>query len=101
MWRSLEGSNPPELDAEMYGWVKDSKLKTLQPVLLPANVELAPETVMRMIRCGWKSDTPAERLLAAAQGLVLNVQYSVGVMQQVAARILLSILIQLDNVIYL
>ena len=27
VWRSLEDSNPPELDAEMYGWVKDSKMK--------------------------------------------------------------------------
>ena len=49
MWRSLEDSNLPELDVEMYGWMKDSKLKTLQPVLLPINVELAPETLMRMI----------------------------------------------------
>ena len=26
VWRSLEDSNPPELDAEMYVWLKDSKL---------------------------------------------------------------------------
>ena len=39
-----------------YGWLKDLKLKTLQPVPLPANVELAPETIMRMIRCACKSD---------------------------------------------
>ena len=72
MWRSLEDSSLPELDVEMYGWVKDSKLKTLQPVLLPINVELAPETVMRMIKCGCKSANPCRTLSCSCKRDGLN-----------------------------
>ena len=68
LWRSLEDSNLPELDVEIYGWVKNSELKTLQPVLLPINVELAPETVMRMIRCGCKSEIPCRTLSCSCKG---------------------------------
>ena len=75
MWRSLEDSNLPELDVEMYGWVKDSKLKTLQPVLLPINVKLAPESVMRMIRCGCKSENPCRTLSCSCKkgGLICTI----------------------------
>ena len=72
VWRSLEDSSLPELDVEKYGWVKDSKLKTLQPVLLPTNVELAPETVMRLIRCGCKSVNPCRTLSCSCKRDGLN-----------------------------
>ena len=72
MWRSLEDSSLPELHVEKYGWVKDSKLKTLQPVLIPTNVELAPETVMRLIRCGCKSVNPCRTLSCSCKRDGLN-----------------------------
>lgn len=58
VWRSLDDNNPPELDPEMYGWTKDTTMKTLQPTSLPVNTALAPESIMRLIRCWCKSVTP-------------------------------------------
>jgi len=31
LWRSLENNDPPELDTELFGWMEDTKRKTLQP----------------------------------------------------------------------
>ena len=58
VWQSLEAQNPPELDSTEYGWVKDDQNKPLQPVTLPDEVELAPEMVLRLIKCGCHSTTP-------------------------------------------
>jgi len=58
VWRSLEAQNPPELDSTEYGWVKDDQNKSLQPVTLPDEVQLAPEMVLRLIKCGCHSTTP-------------------------------------------
>ena len=58
VWRSLENNNPPELKPELYGWTKDTALKTLKPTSLPVNTDLAPEFLLRLIRCGCKSATP-------------------------------------------
>ena len=43
---------------KLFGWTKDEKRKTLQPTNLPDNIELAPEYIMRLIKCGCKSATP-------------------------------------------
>ena len=53
-----EAQNPPELDSTEYGWVKDDQNKSLQPVTLPDEVELVPEMVLRLIKCGCHSTTP-------------------------------------------
>ena len=57
-WQSLEAQNPPELDSTEYGWVNDDQNKSLQPVTLPDEVELVPEMVLRLIKCGCHSNTP-------------------------------------------
>ena len=58
VWQSLEAQNPPELNSTEYGWVKDDQNKSLQPVTLPDEVELVPEMVLRLIKCGYHSTTP-------------------------------------------
>ena len=58
VWQSLEAQNPPELDSTEYGWVNDDQNKSLQPVTLPDEVELVPEMVLRLIKCGCHSTTP-------------------------------------------
>ena len=52
VWQSQEAQNPPELDSTEYGWVKNYQDKCLQPVTLPDEVELVPEMVLRLIKCG-------------------------------------------------
>ena len=58
VWLSLEAQNPPELDAMEYGWVNDDQNKSLQPVTLPDEAELAPEMVLHLIKCGCHTATP-------------------------------------------
>jgi len=58
VWRSLEDNNPPHIDPELFGWTKDTKRKVLRPTSVPVTVELAPEYIMHLIKCGCKSDTP-------------------------------------------
>ena len=58
VWQSLEAQNPPELDSTEYGWVNDDQNKSLQPVILPDEVELVPWMVLRLIKCGCHSTTP-------------------------------------------
>ena len=58
LWQSLEAQNPPELGSTEYGWVNDDQNKSLHPVTLPDEVELVPEVVLRLIKCGCHSTTP-------------------------------------------
>ena len=53
--RSAEST---ELDSTEYGWVKDEQNKSIKPVTLPSELELAPEMVLRLIKCGCHSTTP-------------------------------------------
>jgi len=58
VWQSPETQNPPELDSTECDWVKDDQNKSLQPVTLPDEVELVPEMVPRLIKCGCHSTIP-------------------------------------------
>ena len=55
VWQSLEAQNPPNW---IHGWVKDEQNKSIKPVTLPSELELAPEMVLRLIKCGCHSTTP-------------------------------------------
>ena len=46
VWRSLEPENPPQLETAEFGWLQDDQNKSLQPVTLPDEVEIAPEMVL-------------------------------------------------------
>ena len=61
-WQSLEAQNPSELDSTEYGWVNDDQNKSLQLVPLPDEVELVPEMVLRLIKCGCHSTTPCSSI---------------------------------------
>ena len=41
-----------------YGWVKDDQNKSLQPVTIHDEIELVPDMVLRLIKCGCHSTTP-------------------------------------------
>ncbi|KAG0723713.1 hypothetical protein GWK47_042084 [Chionoecetes opilio] len=58
IWRAVKDADPPELDVEKYGWKKDETNRSLVPTTVPDTVSLAPDAVLRLIRCGCESDTP-------------------------------------------
>ena len=58
IWRSAKEEDSPELDAEKYGWKKDDVNRLLVPTTIPEAVNLAPDSVLKLIRCGCQSGTP-------------------------------------------
>ena len=57
IWRSAKEEDPPELDVEKYGWKKDDVNRSLVPTTIPEAVNLAPDSVLKLIRCGCQSGT--------------------------------------------
>lgn len=58
LWRNLNSNLPPALNPEEFGWKKDTCNRTLIPIHLPENAKLVPDYILKMIRCGCKSETP-------------------------------------------
>jgi hypothetical protein len=54
VWKSVKDSNPPNVEVENFGWMKDCAGKCLDPVTLPPDVKLAPDFVMQLIKCNCK-----------------------------------------------
>ena len=54
-WRSAKEEDPPELDVEKYGWIKDDVNGSLAPTTITEAVNLAPDSVLKLIRCGCQS----------------------------------------------
>jgi len=52
IWKSAMDQSPPQLNPLKYGWFRDDTRKSLEPVMLPDNVTIAPDSVLQMIRCG-------------------------------------------------
>ena len=51
-------SKPPEVDPTCYGWKKDLPNKILLPVGIPEGILPAPESILKMVKCGCSSNTP-------------------------------------------
>ena len=54
--------DPPELNPVDYGWEKIEATKSLNPVMLPKNVKLAPPEVLQLIKCSCGSESPCGTL---------------------------------------
>ena len=61
-WKHAVDTNPPDLDAVDCGWTKDVTTKTLVPVMLPKNVQFAPEDVLKLIKFSCESQSPCGSL---------------------------------------
>ena len=57
-WRSVRDADPPSLEPEIWGWKRDENTKSLLPVTLPENVPLAPDAILKLIRCSCDSGSP-------------------------------------------
>ena len=58
IWKSALHSSPPSLDATKFGWMRDVATKSLTPVSLPSDIDVAPREILEMIRCGCSSEKP-------------------------------------------
>ena len=58
IWRSAFACDPPDLNAEHFGWYLNVETNILEPVILPANVLLTPLNVLKIIKCGCSSSLP-------------------------------------------
>ena len=58
IWQSIQTEYPDNLDVMEYGWVEDHQNKSLLPIILPNNVELAPKSILRLVKCGCQSSFP-------------------------------------------
>ena len=55
---SALGGEPPHLNPFHYGWAKDMTSGTISAIGLPADIATAPDSVLKLIRCGCSSSKP-------------------------------------------
>lgn len=55
-WYSSISGQPPNLLATDYGWEADHRNKMLIPCGIPRNVQFAPDTILKIIRCSCASE---------------------------------------------
>lgn len=58
IWRKALDLNPNVPDPTNYGYTKEEKTKSLLPVTVPPQVQLAPASILKLIRCTCSSDMP-------------------------------------------
>lgn len=56
-WRHAKYDRPPAMDHTQYGWMRDELLGQLMPRMVPKGTCLAPDELLRCIKCTCKSDT--------------------------------------------
>jgi hypothetical protein len=56
-WYAVLDSYPPSLEPRDYGWEADDVNKTLSPTTVAEGVRVAPDCVLKLIRCGCDSET--------------------------------------------
>jgi len=56
VWKKAIDAMQPVLDATVYGWYHEQGSSSLSPTPLPENVPLAPEELLKLIRCTCSSE---------------------------------------------
>ena len=75
IWNSVKDPDPPNMDAENFGWKKDSINKCLDAESVPANVPLSPDSVLKLIRAKVKMHH-AEHGIVVVKLPIFLVQFS-------------------------
>ena len=65
VWKSALEPEPPSLDVTQYGWIKDSRSKTLAPVTVADDKPPTPACVLKLISCGCSSQQPCRTAMVA------------------------------------
>ena len=56
IWKAATSLDPPALNPQEYGYVKDESMKILLPTTVPVGVPLAPDNVLKLIKCNCAGD---------------------------------------------
>ena len=59
-WYAALSSDPPSLDPRNFGWEPNDVNKALSPTIGAEGVSMAPDYVLKLIRCGCESQSPCK-----------------------------------------
>ena len=62
VWKQTTELDPPELNPVDHGWEMNEATTSLNPVMLPKNIKLAPPEVLQLIKCSFRSECPCGTL---------------------------------------
>ena len=60
VWMSAMDSHPPQLDPVDFGWEADPSRTFLLPKISKDGVPMAPEFILKLIKCGCKANEPCK-----------------------------------------
>ena len=60
VWRNALQPDPPAIDTTAFGWSLKEASKTLIPTTLPSYTPLAPDDLLKPVRCSCSSETPCK-----------------------------------------
>ena len=61
VWKHALHSAPPLIDPLNHGFIRDTSTPVL-PRSLPEDIPLAPENILKLIRCSFETDTPRKTM---------------------------------------
>ena len=56
VWRNALQPDPPAIDPTAFGWSLEEASKTLIPTTLPSDTPLAPDDLLKLVRCSCSSE---------------------------------------------
>jgi hypothetical protein len=71
IWKNALELDPPNLEPTSYGWIKEESTKSLFPTTVPANVQLAPDDILKLIKCTCSSASPCKYSKCGCNGAKL------------------------------
>jgi hypothetical protein len=71
VWRNALQTHPPLLDPTHHGWSHIEGSTRITPTIVPLDTPLAPEDLLKVIKCGCDSNTPCstKRCGCKSQGI--------------------------------
>ena len=60
VWGNAWQPEPPAIDPTAFGWSLEEASKTLIPTTLPSGTPLAPDDLLKPVRCSCSSETPCK-----------------------------------------
>ena len=84
VWKHSLHSAPPLIDPLNHGFIRDTSTKSLLPRALPEDVPLAPEDILKLIRCSCETDIPCKIMSVDVLVTNFHAQFSVNVMLMIA-----------------
>ena len=62
VWRHAIDLDPPDMPPTDFGWLREETTQSLTPVTVPKGIALAPEEILKLIKCQCDSEEPCGTL---------------------------------------